>query len=98
VRLTLDLFLAETVQRIALLRQLSCDGDRKRISDEAHTLKGASGTFGLRQFSTTSKTIEHAAPTVSAQDFVALLDRLETSFGNVCTEVEAAMQALEPAA
>ena len=97
-RMTLDVFLAEVPPRLALMRTLSVETDRKRIRDEAHTLKGASGTFGLRQFSTTSKTIEHAAPTVSAQDFVALLDRLETSFGNVCTEVEAAMQALEPAA
>ena len=60
VRVTVDVFLAETVERLALLRRLSCDGDRKRIGDEAHTLKGASGTACLRQLAELSKTLEHS--------------------------------------
>ena len=47
VRETLDVFLADTAERLALLRQLSCDTDRAKIKVEAHTLKGSSSTFGL---------------------------------------------------
>ena len=65
VRTTIDVFLAETVERLALLRRLSCDDDRKRIRDEAHTLKGASGTVCLRQLAELSMTLEHGAPTMT---------------------------------
>ena len=47
VRITLDAFLAETVQRLALLRTLPCNVERTRVKDEAHALKGSSGTLGF---------------------------------------------------
>jgi HPt (histidine-containing phosphotransfer) domain-containing protein len=97
-RLTLDIFLADTVRRLALLRGLSIENDRKRVKDEAHALKGAAATFGLRQVSELAKALEHAAPTIAASEFAALLDRLDASFAVARDEVEDGMGAFAPTA
>ena len=90
-RMTFDVFLVETEQRLALLRQLSCKNDRKRIRDEAHTLKGSSGTFALRQMQELSKTLEHAAMEIAPEAYTDLVDRIEASFAIGRVEVEAAL-------
>jgi signal transduction histidine kinase/DNA-binding NarL/FixJ family response regulator len=97
VRTTIDVFLAETVQRLALLRQLSCGSDRKRISDEAHTLKGASGTACLRQLAELAMTLEQSAPTITPEAYRALLDRIEASFAVGRALVEDALRVAEAA-
>jgi HPt (histidine-containing phosphotransfer) domain-containing protein len=74
VRETLDVYLADTVERLALLRRLSCDMDRAKIKVEAHTLKGSSSTFGLTQLVTLARTLEHAAHEISPADWGDLLD------------------------
>jgi CheY-like chemotaxis protein/HPt (histidine-containing phosphotransfer) domain-containing protein len=89
VRATLDAFLPETVQRLALLRTLSCDAERARIKDEAHALKGSSGTFGLRQVSELARTLEHSAHQIEPRSYRDLLDRLDACFGLARTELEA---------
>jgi HPt (histidine-containing phosphotransfer) domain-containing protein len=86
-------FLAETAQRLALMRQLSCERDRKRIRDEAHTLKGAAGTFALRQVQELSKTLEQTAPAIAPEAYADLVDRIEAAFAVGCVEVEAALAA-----
>ena len=47
VRATLDGFLAETVNSSRACRAFSCDNERAGIKEEAHKLKGASGTLGF---------------------------------------------------
>ena len=96
-RITIDVFLAETVERLALLRRLSCASDRKRIGDEAHTLKGASGTVCLRQLAELSMTLEHSAPTITPDAYRDLLDRIEASFAAGRAEVEHALGLAEAA-
>jgi PAS domain S-box-containing protein len=91
VRMTLDVFLTETKERLALLKSLSCERDRQRIRDEAHTLKGSSGTFGLRQVTELAKAIEHGAPTLTSDHFHGLLARLEACFDAASSEAEAAL-------
>ena len=85
------MFLAETVQRLALLRTLSCDAERARIKDEAHALKGSSGTFGLRQVSELARTLEHSAHQIEQRNYRDLLDRLDACFGLARIELEAVM-------
>jgi CheY-like chemotaxis protein/HPt (histidine-containing phosphotransfer) domain-containing protein/anti-sigma regulatory factor (Ser/Thr protein kinase) len=80
VRAALDVFFRDTPESLALLRRLSCAGDRARIKDEAHQLKGAAGTFGLAQLSELARTLELTAMTMTAQDYGDLLDRLDASF------------------
>jgi HPt (histidine-containing phosphotransfer) domain-containing protein len=96
-RITIDVFLAETVERLALFRRLSCSSDRKRIGDEAHTLKGASGTVCLRQLAELSMTLEHSAPTITPDAYRDLLDRIEASFAAGRAEIENALDLAEAA-
>ena len=91
VRETLDAYLADTVERLALLRALSCDTDRDRIKIEAHTLKGSSSTFGLAQLSALGQTLEYGAHAISADDYRDLVDRIHAAFGASRDAVEAAM-------
>ena len=73
-------FFEETADRLTLMRQLSCQDDRVRIEDEAHTLKGAAGTFGLAQLSELARTLELSANTITPGDYRNLLDRLDACF------------------
>ena len=91
VRATLDEFLAETEKQLARLRTCSCDKDRSEIKEEAHKLKGASGTFGLLQVSELARMLEHSALQIAPSSYRDLLDRIEACFGIARNELEAAM-------
>jgi signal transduction histidine kinase/CheY-like chemotaxis protein/HPt (histidine-containing phosphotransfer) domain-containing protein len=91
VRATLDVYLEDTVGRLALLRTLSCETDRDRIRIEAHTLKGSSSTFGLTQLSSLGKTLEYSAHAISADDYRDIVDRIHAVFAASRDAVEAAM-------
>ena len=91
VRAALDVFLKDTSDCLALMRQLSSTHDRARIQDEAHRLKGAAETFGLGQLAELARTLEVCAPTITPQDYAALLDRLDASFARVHEEATAAV-------
>jgi len=84
-------FQTETVKRLALMRQFSCEADRVQIRNEAHTLKGAAGTVGMRQVAELAKTLEVSALTIAAEDYRGLLDRIETCFRRGRDEMEQAL-------
>jgi signal transduction histidine kinase/DNA-binding NarL/FixJ family response regulator/HPt (histidine-containing phosphotransfer) domain-containing protein len=88
VRAIMDVYTAETVARIDLLRSFSCDRDRARIKDEAHTLKGASGTFGLRQVSDLARTLEYSAHTIAETEYYNVVERLDACFQRGRDEAE----------
>jgi HPt (histidine-containing phosphotransfer) domain-containing protein len=94
-RLILDVFFAETSARLELLRRLSRTSDRDRIETEAHTVKGASGTFGLIQVSALAATLEYSAHIISPDEYRELLDRLDASFETARTEVENALATVQ---
>jgi hypothetical protein len=94
----LAVFAAETTVRLDLLRSLSCGSDHARIKEEAHALKGASGTLGLRQLSDLARTLEFAAPSIAGDDYVRLLDRLDAYFRAARKETEQAIAGLSCAA
>ena len=91
---TLSLFVQETEDRLKLLRKLSGDADRNKIEREAHSLKSAAGTFGLRAVAQLARALERDAAHITASDYLALLDRIEAAFSAarmqylapVCTE------------
>jgi signal transduction histidine kinase/CheY-like chemotaxis protein/HPt (histidine-containing phosphotransfer) domain-containing protein len=95
VRETLDVYLADTIERLALLRQLACATDRAKIKVEAHTLKGSSSTFGLTQLVTLARTLEHAAHDIAPDDYRDTLDRIDAAFAAARGEAEAVMRASE---
>jgi hypothetical protein len=77
---TLSLFVQETEDRLKLLRKLSGDADRSKIEREAHSLKSAAGTFGLRAVAQLARALERDAAHITASDYLALLDRIEAAF------------------
>jgi CheY-like chemotaxis protein len=83
---TLSLFVQETEERLKLLQKLSCDADRSTIEREAHSLKSAAGTFGLREVAQLARALERDAPRITASDYGVLLGRVEAAFSSARTE------------
>jgi signal transduction histidine kinase/CheY-like chemotaxis protein len=98
MRATLDVFAADTSGRLALLRRLSCERERDKIRDEAHTLKGAAGTFGMLQLAELARTLEQCAQVVSPRDCRDLIDRIDAGFKLARAELEAALAVAAAAA
>jgi signal transduction histidine kinase/DNA-binding response OmpR family regulator len=88
---TLALFVSETDDRLKLLRRLSIETDRLTIEREAHILKSAAATFGLRAVAQLARTLERDAARIAAGDYRALLDRIEAAFASARTSYLAAM-------
>ena len=88
---TLALFVSETDDRLKLLRRLSIETDRLTIEREAHTLKSAAATFGLRDVAQLARSLERDAARIAAGDYRALLDRIEAAFASARTSYLAAM-------
>jgi signal transduction histidine kinase/CheY-like chemotaxis protein/HPt (histidine-containing phosphotransfer) domain-containing protein len=75
----LAVFLTETERRLGVLRGLLV-GDHDAIRQEAHTLKGSSGTFGLVRLSMLSRNLERGASSIAPDDYHAVLDSLDDVF------------------
>ncbi len=75
-RALVDMFIAETDRRIALLRTLSGMGDRIKIGREAHSLKGDAAALGLAQLSWLAEMLEREAQHMDDAASVAALDRI----------------------
>ena len=88
---TLALFVSETDDRLKLLRRLSIETDRLTIEREAHTLKSAAATFGLRDVAQLARSLERDAASITAGDYRVLLDRIEAGFASARTSYLAAM-------
>jgi signal transduction histidine kinase/CheY-like chemotaxis protein/HPt (histidine-containing phosphotransfer) domain-containing protein len=86
---TLQVYLAETETRLQLLRHLRGAEDRDRIETEAHTLKGASATFGFSQLAKAAADLERRAAMISAEDCAALVNRLDDIFDAMRAELAA---------
>ena len=80
VRQILAVFTRDTTQRLARMRELSFAADRDTIEIEAHTLKGASGTFGLHELSALARSLEAAVDDLSEEAYREALDGLEAAF------------------
>jgi HPt (histidine-containing phosphotransfer) domain-containing protein len=76
----LELFVAETDRRIALLRRLSCELDRPAIVREAHALKGDAGAFGLVQLTALARALERDAKRMTDGEYRTALDRIEPAY------------------
>jgi hypothetical protein len=72
-------FLSETERRLGVLRGLPVD-EHDAIRQEAHTLKGSSGTFGLVRLSMLSRKLERCAFGIAPDDYRIALDDLDHVF------------------
>jgi signal transduction histidine kinase/DNA-binding response OmpR family regulator len=80
VRTLVDIFLAETDRRIAVLRGLASMSDRVKIGREAHSLKGDAAALGLAQLAELAATLEHEAHHMGEGAYGRLLDRIGPAF------------------
>ena len=98
VRTTVDVFLAETVKRLALLQTavlltaIASASATKPTRSRAHP-----ATACLRQLAELSMTLEHGAATITPDAYRELLDRIEASFVVGRAEVENALRLAEAA-
>ncbi len=74
-------FLFETERRLGVLRGLPFD-DHDAIRQEAHTLKGSSGTFGLMRLSMLSRRLERGASGIAPDEYHVALDGLDDVFAH----------------
>jgi signal transduction histidine kinase/DNA-binding NarL/FixJ family response regulator/HPt (histidine-containing phosphotransfer) domain-containing protein len=84
----LAVFLKETSERLLRMRAMSSDGARGIIGEEAHTLKGASGTLGMYHLCDLARQLEHDAQMISAQDYADRIERIDTAFRAARSEAE----------
>ncbi len=85
----LDVFVQETVERLALLRGLSCPTGCVRIAREAHSLKGTAGTFGLMRLAEFARGLEAGASGMNDMEFGTALGDIETAFETARTRLPA---------
>ena len=72
-------FTNEAASRLSALRTLVENRDDVKVAREAHSLKGISATFGLRELSQVAAHLERQATIVSPGELTALIGRLEAA-------------------
>lgn len=75
----IELYLHGTSQRIIAMRKAADEGEWTALKHAAHTLKGSSGTLGLRQIANICQDLEAAASS-SINDVNTLISLLESKF------------------
>src|SRR5262245_49253837 len=81
-------FLNETPERLATLRQAVVAGDRRTMKFVAHTLKGTSGYLGARGLSQICLELEGVSASDSPRAGLPLLDALDAEFVRVRAALE----------
>ncbi|HKO34907.1 MAG TPA: Hpt domain-containing protein [Pyrinomonadaceae bacterium] len=75
----IDLYLESASQGIVTMLNAAAEGDWALLKRTAHTLKGSSGTLGLRQIATICQDLEDASLS-PGDDVPALVSLLESKF------------------
>jgi HPt (histidine-containing phosphotransfer) domain-containing protein len=83
-----NVFLHETPDRLATLRQAVVAGDRRTMKFVAHTLKGTSGYLGARGLSQICLELEGVSATAPPGAGLPLLDALDAEFVRVRAALE----------
>ncbi len=89
----IQMYTTQAPQRIAEMRRLLSEGDLKRLSQIAHSLKGASGNLGAGAVAEVAQRIEAAGQGAQGEGIDAMLDEIGLRYA----EAEALLKAL-PAA
>jgi signal transduction histidine kinase/DNA-binding response OmpR family regulator len=77
-----EIFLAETEKRIALLKALTGALDRNTVEREAHSLKSDAAALGLVRLSGLARGLEKDAATIAEAEYRATLDGLAAAFAD----------------
>ena len=76
----IDLYLEDTPQRIMAIRSAAAEKNWVQLKRAAHTVKGSSGTLGLRQVARVCQELEEASSPGSTEGVEALVQLLEYKF------------------
>jgi HPt (histidine-containing phosphotransfer) domain-containing protein len=85
----IDVYLADTPNRLALLRQAIEGGDAETCVREAHTLKSSSANLGALELSASAKEMEAAGRAGRTATLADEIGRFESQFAAVKTALEA---------
>ncbi|MBA3849380.1 MAG: hypothetical protein C0502_05220 [Opitutus sp.] len=85
----IGIFLADTPQRLAEIRDCLGKGDATTLTRAAHSIKGAAGNFGARRLAAAAYQIEQQGKTVNLAAIPPLLPALDAEFAAVKAEMEA---------
>jgi signal transduction histidine kinase/CheY-like chemotaxis protein/HPt (histidine-containing phosphotransfer) domain-containing protein len=85
------LFLSDTPERIATLREAAATGDTAGLSKAAHSLRGACASIGVMGMVEICKTLESLGHGKYVDGAMALVEKLETEFNQVKVEIEREM-------
>jgi HPt (histidine-containing phosphotransfer) domain-containing protein len=78
-----ELYLQDAPVKINAIRQAVAQADRDSLTRAAHSLKGSSGTLGVRQLASVCEELEFLADDALTSDATALVDRLQEEFVRV---------------
>ena len=76
----IDLYLQDTPQRIMAIRSAAAEKNWVLLKRAAHTVKGSSGTLGLRQVAKVCQELEEASSPGSTEGVEVLVQLLEYKF------------------
>jgi HPt (histidine-containing phosphotransfer) domain-containing protein len=76
----IDLFLQEAPLRIGAIRRAVTDADGLSLKCAAHSLKGSSGTLGVRPLAALCEKLERLADDALSPEATVLVNRLEEEF------------------
>jgi HPt (histidine-containing phosphotransfer) domain-containing protein len=85
----IDVYLADTPNRLALLRQAIEGGDAETCVREAHTLKSSSANLGALALSASAKEMEAAGRAGRTASLADEIGRFESQFAAVKAALEA---------
>ena len=97
LRELIELFLAETPARLAMLATAIATGDRETAERAAHTLKGSAAVFGAVAMQAAAAAAETAARTGEMREVARLLDALRAASDRVRRALLAEQAGTRPA-
>jgi PAS domain S-box-containing protein len=78
-----ELFLLDTTEQLANLRQTIQEGDPEQLRKDAHTLKGSSVSLGLKRLSTISRELEQIARQGTFEGVTEKMSQLEAEYERI---------------
>lgn len=87
----IGIFLEDTPQRLAELRESLGAGDRTRFTRAAHSIKGSAANLGANQLRTLSHRLETQSKNEGLENVEPLIGELEAAFSITKVELERIM-------
>ena len=84
----IGIFLEDTPQRIAELRECLVSGDQIRFTRAAHSIKGSSSNVGATQLRAISEKLEHQSKTDGMAGLNFLIEELDSAFTATKNELD----------